>query len=1675
MKRALSIMLCVALLLSCMPVIIAGADSVIEIFNDDGVIISEKQYLQEYRTAQLSVKTPVTNEDGSVGATDIDTSTGNYIVWLSNLPLLANVDDNGKVTAYDFSKKAVIQLWIDENVKTLPLIGETTANAIWSAIESSGIDLDSTDTNTIVSIVSVVVGDALGESLRKYLDSMNVEITATLYDAQGNVLGSDKVEFVIEKSLVASVAPTGVHITNKKVVPTTVAVGATVQLYGACTPVRLNQGVKWSVGSGVLDSESKNYATVSETGLVTFTAPGTATIRVNPSSTIYATFSDKITFTIVEQADLPLENFEISGQTSVGEGETIQLSISNVYPAGAYYGDIVWSSSDNSIAVVDASGVVSGLDGGSGLTYSKNVTITATIGGVSKSVEIKVSRPLIANISSVQVTGDSVLGVGETFTYKGTVFPERLNTSSSVTREWGIVDAVTGEYIPAKQNSPAANKVASVSADGTVTALGSGVVTLYCKASHNSNSAIGTFQIVCGKAITDFSINGTVSVKECGTSQLSVSVISPSDYEPELLKTVVWTISDDSVATISESGLLLGRDAGGRSGSSSKTAVVTATVSGVSRSVTVTVTGQGLLAINKYSDAQVEGNSCVIVDIPTKYIFKTYPSRIGQTDTYWGVQKDDGGAPWSASLTYGGDNRNTENSFSSISDDGVLSGKKAGKTVVYGFAKNLLSAYIETKREIDVIEIVPESITLKEPDKTEYIEGVTSLDLTGMEVYLNYSREEVSKYYPDAQSLTDDQLSARVTDFTVSELNTSLLDVQQYIIVSVTRAGKTMNAVFPVTIASKKVDSLTFEPSSRLVYMEDEEIDLSGIKVIANYLNAESEEVKDFVVDYDSFDPALYDVEQNIRVTYTHAGITAEAIIPIIIYGYPVITVESNAPLNGWSSGTVGFTLSSTHSVDGVTYYYQNEGKTNWISIATNQAFFFGNRDEVVYFKAVNSAGIESKPSEGYKVRIDDVVPGFSYRKGNTEITNENYEISISVDTIGKSGVESIRVNGEDIDLEKMSFEVSRNGEYTIILTAGNGLTCEKTVVVDNIDKEAPGITAITLSQTEGMPSRETGEAFGLYYSGDVFATVIAEDSGVAGISHLMYRLVDKEYNPISDWVRLNPDEKGICNQQFVGCFEFVAVDKAGNNSSSTYSDGFTRDSVKPVITTLNATYGGKEYKTEIWADNIVEFTPEADAFSGVYEFMYSIDGGSWKKLEAPTIQVLAEGTHIYSFKAISYSGLESDEYKFIVNIDRTTPIIRVDFEGTFGRWTNEAVTFTLGTLNNCPSGCTYYYNCGNGWVKLDSNIARLTESTNAYYRFKAINGAGLESAESDSYLVMIDNVKPDAQIIKGVEGKTDAPYDVVVVPVTGEAGTNKVYFNGEDITESLTFTVSENGKYMLTIIGNNMLSSTIAVEITNFSAIPSATFTYEKIDEQNIKITGYSGNGRNITIPYEIDGYTVTEISDGVFSGNAVVESVNIAPTVEIIGENCFAQCLNLKKVTICEAAMAIADTAFDISPNVVIYCYKDTEAMYYAASKGIDYVLLGISPVGKTIINDDADIIFTSHMGCREFSQIISAEGYTMMAVPSFMPKENTQFFGTGSLVYLFRGGRLEKTYKLVVLGDADGDSAVDALDAFLVHKAHTDMQALSDEYLLAADIDNSGILDVGDYQQVINIIIR
>ncbi len=1685
-KRILSVFLSVIIVFGGVPVINVGADTALEIFDSDKVHITEKQYLTEYRSAQLYAMVPVTAEDGTVTGTEVDTSQGGYVTWESNLPLLANVDSAGKVTAYDYSKRAVIELWINENIRVIPLTGDALADSIWNALESTGTDLDDMDTDAIVTIVTALAGETLGESLRKALDNMNVEITATYYDAEGNIVGSDKVEFVIEKSLVANVAPTGVHITNKSTVPTTVAVGATVQLRGFCTPTRLNQGVKFSMGSSILDSDSKNFATVTEDGLVTFTAPGTATVRVNPESTLYGTFSDTITFTILDPADLPVEDFEIIGSASVGEGETIQLSVDNVSPAGAYYGDLTWSTADPTIAVVDANGVVTGLDGGSGITYSREVVITATVGDLSKDITIKVTRPIINTIASVEISGDDSLAIGTTGEYIATVKPDRINTSSGVTREWGVIHPVNSEKLIATADAPATDGVVSVDVNGNVTALSSGVAQIYCRATLNKDSVEDTKAVVCGNAITDFEITGTNALKEGEKTTLNINVLAPADYETALLDTVVWSVSDEGIASISESGLVLARDAGGKR--ESKTVTITATVSGISRTFSITVSGNGIFSTDKLTDGSVEGLENVIVDLPRRFEMKTYPARIEGKATYWGVSTDDGGEPWNVSDNYNGADRVTENSFASVSEItendivyGIISGKVAGDTAIHAYRKNSSligtgKSYVEAHKDIKIIEVEPTSITLKTPDKTEYLEGDTELDLTGLEVYLNYDKNVIGEYYPDADTYTTEMLTAQVTDYTVGTFDPEVLDTTQYVIVSVTRAGKTYNAVIPIVVKSKIVKELHITEPNKKAYVEgDTELDTIGLKATVDYENFDSETVTP-QVDYSSFSFAILNEEQQVRVFYEHAGRTVEAFYPITVFKKPVVSVDVNGTIGEWTTENIEFNLSCENVLTSVSYYWKYADKDTFVKVSGSKYTLKNSVENGYQFRAEISGYVYGKNitvtgdwSDVYEVKLDNLQPRFELVPEVEEFTNKNYRVNVEDLVYGVSGIDYIKHNDSIVSDSFSGFNVTGNGTHTVEIKTKVGLVTTKTIEINNIDKIAPVIADVAVTQVpEGSPENHFDGKFGDYYSGDVKATVTATDEGVSGIKGVYYRLVESDYTPVTEWATVPDSGEVYCSEQFTGYFEFKVEDNAGNESPSTYSNGFVRDNEKPIITELNAVCGGEEYIADTWADDIVELTPKASAYSGIYEYYYNIDGGEWIKLTKETLLVKDDGVFTYSFKAVSYSGLESDASTCIVKIDRTVPVVRVSADGTIGRWTNEDVTFNLSTVNECPSGKTFYFNDGTGWQELDGTTLVVNYSSNAVYSFKAINGAGLQSVTSDEYRVMVDKVKPTAQVIFGVTEKTDSPYDLAIIPQVGEAGYLQIYFNGEDITEALKYTVTKNGTYALTIIGNNLLSSTVMVEVNNFSSLPTMNFTYSDLGNGKLTITSYNGSSANITVPLSIDNLITAEISDGAFSGNAKIESVNIPNTVTKIG-NSFENCESLKEVVISPSVTEISENAFAGCENFTIYCYSGSYAQKYAQENNIPYLLLDLCPVGKTSVNNKTGCIFTQEMCKTDISAIASVgEGCNIFAVPSYVGG-NTNYYGTGSIVYCFKNGTMVGTYTVIVCGDLNGDSVVDVFDASIAKRAQRKPDTLKDHYLLAADFDNNGVVENSDYNQI------
>lgn len=231
----------------------------------------------------------------------IDTEMPNngYIKWYSETPTLVDVTQEGVVKAFDSSKGAVIHSWLDNEVKTIPLVGKIMAAALEKVLFNEYVDVDTMDTDAICQLVEDAFGSdsllaewvdsyqgELVDSLRTYLDNINSNIHVQLYNSDGTLLDDDFVRICVQKNeeWYAAFLPNGTHITNKSQINTTVAVGSTCQLYAITTPVRLEYGCVYSVKSSSVFEQGKVVATVNDSGLVTFKNPGTVTIVVSPDS-----------------------------------------------------------------------------------------------------------------------------------------------------------------------------------------------------------------------------------------------------------------------------------------------------------------------------------------------------------------------------------------------------------------------------------------------------------------------------------------------------------------------------------------------------------------------------------------------------------------------------------------------------------------------------------------------------------------------------------------------------------------------------------------------------------------------------------------------------------------------------------------------------------------------------------------------------------------------------------------------------------------------------------------------------------------------------------------------------------------------------------------------------------------------------------------------------------------------------------------------------------------------------------------------------------------------------------------------------------------------------------------------------------------------------------------------
>lgn len=302
------------------------------------------------------------------------------------------------------------------------------------------------------------------------------------------------------------------------------------------------------------------------TGIATYSKPyvtGKAVGRTSLSVS-YVTYANKYADAdiIVTDSSVAVTGVSLnktSTTISVGRTETLRATVS---PSDATNTGIIWSSADESIATV-SNGVVTGV--GAGTT---TITATTSDGGYTATCSVTVRQ---ISVTGITLDKHSVtVGQNDVVTLTATISPDNASNTNINIRVRGDSTHVT-----------------STTHDGNVWTINwkadanAGQAQITVTTVDGSYSDTCTMSIVSVTPVTGVSLNkSSLSLDVNNTSQLTATV-SPNNATN---KSVSWTSSDESVATVSSSGLVTAV------GNGTATITVTTSSGGYTATCKVTVT-----------------------------------------------------------------------------------------------------------------------------------------------------------------------------------------------------------------------------------------------------------------------------------------------------------------------------------------------------------------------------------------------------------------------------------------------------------------------------------------------------------------------------------------------------------------------------------------------------------------------------------------------------------------------------------------------------------------------------------------------------------------------------------------------------------------------------------------------------------------------------------------------------------------------------------------------------------------------------------------------------------------------------------------------------------------------------------------------------------------------------
>ena len=618
--------------------------------------------------------------------------------------------------------------------------------------DADSISLNSTKVTMTVSETTKLVATVYPDiTINKTVTWSSSNENIVTVDQDGNVtavgIGSATVTAHCGNlSATCSVEVTPIMVTSISVTPSSLTLKDSESMYLTATVFPENatdKTVKWS-------SSNTKIATVDNKGLVTPVKTGTVNIKAT-----CGTASTSVRVTVVETPATEV----ILDKTSVSliQSETVSLT-ATILPENTTSKIIKWNSNNPGVATVDNNGNVTAVSEGTAI-------ITAKCGNAQGACYVYVKK--IAAEKIILNETELTLQVSQTFDLTAEVLPEN---AVDKTVKW----------------SSGIQFVATVDTNGRVRAVSPGVTTITASCGSVKSSCEVTVVPVQATSITLDKTEKTIDMSDF--VWLTATVYPDNTPDNTYDKTVIWSSSNESVATVDSRGFVTPINPG--------STIITATCGDVSATCSITV-------ISLVTDISLNPERVNMYVNETLQIQPTiYPSNATNKKISWDSYND---------------------AIATVDDQGNITAVAPGETIIMASSTDTSGIYALCY--ITVKPALAESLTIS-PESWNGTVG-ESLDITAV-ILPEYTTNKVLKWSSSDTSVAVVNDAGTVT----------VLKDGSCIIVAETTDGSNLTAQCHITGMTDIDDIFVDENETLDVYT------IRGICIKRNCLKSELKQLK---------------------------------------------------------------------------------------------------------------------------------------------------------------------------------------------------------------------------------------------------------------------------------------------------------------------------------------------------------------------------------------------------------------------------------------------------------------------------------------------------------------------------------------------------------------------------------------------------------------------------------------------------------------------------------------------------------------------------------------------------------------------------------------------------------------------------------------------------------------